>query len=557
MQLSTRADRLRLPASFLIAFLQRLPALRIAAVASDVVLESPISSMVKAAAASLLALGAVDSVAGATSYSLVTAPSHPSPDTVTEGSQIEAFQFSLSANPQTAAPPESWTLSGQIPPGLEFGVGGNFITGPGTVNTATPELLGTPTAAGTYTMMLTAWEGPDGTELSSSTFTYQVTVTSGPTPTPTPTPAGGPAFVTQPISVTVAGGTVALNAVATNSPGYQWFLNGSPVIGATGSILVINNASAANDGNYTCTAANSNGSATSSPATLSVAATSNPGRLVNISSRAVVGTGGNILIAGFAVGGSGTSGQESLLIRASGPALAASPFNLSGTLPDPQLQLFQSNTNGTSTLLATDNGWMGNTAISSAAASVGAFPWMNTSSHDSALLQPLSGGQYTAQISGQGGDTGIALAEVYDLTPSGSYTLASPRLVNISARVQVGTGGNILIAGFAVGGSTARTVLIRASGPAIASSPFNVPGTLPDPELQLYQGSTLLEANSGWGGSSQITGAASSVGAFAWGNPASKDSAILVTLPPGAYTAQVFGASGDTGVALVEVYEDP
>jgi hypothetical protein len=561
MQLRPRADRLRLPAAFLVALLQRLPALRIAAVASEVVLESPIASMVKAAAASLIALGAVDSVAGATSYSLVTTPSHPSPDTVTEGSQIEGFQFSLNANPQTAAPPESWTLSGQIPPGLEFGVSGNVITGPGTVNTATPELFGTPTTAGTYTMMLTAWEGPDGTELSSSTFTYQVTVTSGPTPTPTPTPtsspAGGPAFVTQPISVTVAGGTVALNAVATNSPGYQWFLNSSPVSGATGSILVLNNASAANDGSYSCTATNSNGTATSNAATLSVAATSNPGRLVNISSRAVVGTGGNILIAGFAVGGSGTSGQESLLIRASGPALAASPFNLSGTLPDPQLQLFQSNANGTSTLLATNNGWMGNTAISSAAASVGAFPWMNTSSHDSALLQPLSGGQFTAQISGQGGDTGIALAEVYDLTPSASYTPASPRLVNISARVQVGTGGNILIAGFAVGGATARTVLIRASGPAIAASPFDVPGTLPDPELQLYQGSTLLETNAGWGGSAQITSAASSVGAFAWGNPASKDSAILVTLPPGAYTAQVSGASGDTGVALVEVYEDP
>lgn len=530
-----------------------------AAVAGEFALESPVASVVRAAAASLAGLGAVDSVAGATSYSLVTSPDHPSPDAVTEGSQIEAFQFSLSSNPQTAAPPESWTLSGAIPPGLEFGVSGNFITGAGTVNTATPELLGTPTAAGTYTMMLTAWEGPDGTELSSSTFTYQVTVMSGPTPTPTPTPtpAGGPAFVTQPISVAVGGGTVALNAVAGNSPTYQWFLNGSPVTGATGTILVLNNATAANDGTYTCTATNASGSATSGAATVSVAATQNPGRLVNISSRAQVGTGGNILIAGFAVGGQGTSGSEQLLLRASGPALAASPFNLTGTLPDPQLQLYQSNPDGTSTLLLTNNAWMGSSLVSNAAASVGAFPWMNPGSHDSALIDGLSAGQYTAQVAGQGGDTGVALAEVYDLTPPGSYTPSSPRLINISARVQVGTGGNILIAGFAVGGSTARTVLIRASGPAISVPPFSVPGTLPDPELQLYQGSTLLETNIGWGGSAQITNAISALGAFAWNSPGSRDSAILVTLPPGAYTAQVSGASGDTGVALVEVYEDP
>ncbi len=119
----------------------------------------------------------------------------------------------------------------------------------------------------------------------------------------------------------------------------------------------------------------------------------------------------------------------------------------------------------------------------------------------------------------------------------------------------MGTGGNILIAGFAIGGSTARTVLIRASGPALV--PFGVTGTLPDPQLQLFSGSTVLESNSAWGGNAQISSTAAAVGAFGWGSPGSDDSAILITLPPGAYTAQVAGASGDTGVALVEVYEVP
>ena len=98
-------------------------------------------------------------------------------------------------------------------------------------------------------------------------------------------------------------------------------------------------------------------------------------------------------------------------------------------------------------------------------------------------------------------------------------------------------------------------MLIRASGPALV--PFGVAGTLPDPQLQLYSGPRWSPSNNGWGGNAQISSAAASVGAFAWGIPRATTRRLLVTLPPGAYTAQVAGASGDTGVALVEVYEVP
>jgi len=99
-------------------------------------------------------------------------------------------------------------------------------------------------------------------------------------------------------------------------------------------------------------------------------------------------------------------------------------------------------------------------------------------------------------------------------------------------------------------------VLIRASGPALI--PFGVTGTLPDPQLQLHAGDgSVIATNAAWGGNAQIASAAASVGAFTWSNTGSNDSALLITLPPGAYTAQVAGASGDTGVALVEVYEVP
>jgi hypothetical protein len=206
-------------------------------------------------------------------------------------------------------------------------------------------------------------------------------------------------------------------------------------------------------------------------------------------------------------------------------------------------------------LLATNAGWGGYSEITNTAASVGAFAWASPASHDAALLETLAPGPYTANISGEAGDSGVTLVEVYDATPEGAYTQSLPRLINISARTQVGTGGNILIAGFVVGGTTAKTVLIRASGPAL--TPFGISGVLSDPELQLNDSGGVIATNTGWGSDTQIATAASSVGAFSWGASATPDSAILITLPPGAYTAQVSGASGDTGVALVEVYDVP
>lgn len=384
-----------------------------------------------------------------------------------------------------------------------------------------------------------------GASFTQSFAPYSVTVLSLTVPTSAPT------ATSQPTSQTLAtGSTVVFGFGATGSPTptYQWYRNGSAIGSGTSATLVVNGATASDAGSYTCTATNASGSVTSNAAVLAIASTNNPGRLVNISCRATVGTGANILIAGFAVGGAGTTGNESLLIRASGPALA--PFGVTGTLPDPELGLYSG-----SNVLGSNSGWAGAASITNAAKAVGAFAWSDLSSHDAALLEPLANGPYTVQISGQSGDTGVALAEVYDATAAGAYTLATPRIVNISARVQVGTGGNILIAGFAIGGGTSKTVLIRASGPALV--PFGVGGTLPDPQLQLYSGTTVLKSNSGWAGNPQIAATAASVGAFGWSSGASKDSAILVTLPPGPYTAQVSGASGDTGIALVEVYEVP
>ena len=133
----------------------------------------------------------------------------------------------------------------------------------------------------------------------------------------------------------------------------------------------------------------------------------------------------------------------------------------------------------------------------------------------------------------------------------------TPSISNLSTRAQVGTGGDIIITGFNVGPGTNKTVLIRATGPALTG--FGVTGTLADPKLELYSGQTKIAENDNWstpvGTATPVTAATfTSVGAFQL-TAGSRDSALLATLAPGAYTAQVSGVGGGTGVALIEVYE--
>ena len=565
----------------LVALLQRTPLLRVAAVADEFMASSPFGTLLKSAAVAAASLGTIDSMAGATvlATNLTPSPSGNLPTlNATVGVAIAPVGFTIT----NALNIGSWTVTGQIPPGLVLTTkepNGGSLTGPGNLDATTPGssgdpwtpstsgntqttpiLEGTPTAAGSYTFNLQGFAlggekgGNGGTFVGtgiSAIFPFTVVVAS--------VASAPPSFTTQPLSVSVTGGSVAFDAFASNATSYQWMWNGStPVSGAISPILLISNA-AASAGTYTCVATNGGGSVTSNPATLSITSTNDIGRLVNISCRSGVGTGSNILIAGFVSGGAGTSGTQPVLIRGTGPALAA--FGVAGTLADPQLQLYKSNSDGSSALLQTNAGWGGSASITTEDSAVGAFALTNPSSLDSALYVPtLAAGGYTAQIAGASGDTGVSLAEVYDATPAGTYTPASPRIINISARVQVGTGTNILIAGFVIGGSTARTVLVRASGPALAA--FGVSGTLADPQLKLYKSnpdgsSTFLESNNGWGGDASIRATAPNVGAFAWTNSTSADSALLVTLPPGGYTAQVSGFGGDSGVALVELYEVP
>jgi hypothetical protein len=271
-------------------------------------------------------------------------------------------------------------------------------------------------------------------------------------------------------------------------------------------------------------------------------------RLINVSSRALVGTGGGITIAGFVIQGPPGEAKQ-VLIRGVGPTLGS--FGVTGALAAPTLTLV----NSAGTTIESDTAWgSGSNASQIAALSsqVGAFA-LPSGSADSALLASLEPGTYTAQLSGVGGTTGIGLVEVYEANTSDPELLA-----NISTRAQVGTGSGILIAGFVVQGSQPAKVLIRGVGPALAA--FGVPGVLAKPVLTVYNSSgTAVQSNTGWQTApnpAEITSVGAAVGAFALAG-GSADSALVLALPPGSYTAEVTGVNGTTGIALVEVYQAP
>ena len=359
--------------------------------------------------------------------------------------------------------------------------------------------------------------------------------------------SGAPYISTQPTDQYVAvGGNATFSVVASGSGDtYQWNFNGTPIAGATGSSYTVTNAQASNAGPYTVTVTDSNGSTTSNAATLHVNSGSSGARLINIATRAQVGTGGNILIPGFVIGGSGT---ETLLIRADGPVLTQ--YGVTGVLAQPILNVLSGQT-----VVATNTGWGTNSnpaQIASVAAQVGAFA-LPSNSADCAVIVNLPPGAYTVQVSGVGNTTGVALAEVYEVASTGT------RLINIATRAQVGTGGNILIPGFVIGGSGTEQLLVRGDGPVL--SQYGVTGVLAQPSLAIYSGQTVIASNTGWGTNTnptpaEIASIASAVGAFPLPSN-SADCAQVVNLTAGAYTIQVSGVSNTTGVALAEVYEVP
>jgi hypothetical protein len=313
---------------------------------------------------------------------------------------------------------------------------------------------------------------------------------------------------------------------------YQWRRDGAPLAGATNATLLVPAVSAASAGNYSVVVSSGGTPATSQSAPLTVQA--GAARLANLSVRTNLNSNAR-LIVGFA-----SNGQKAVLLRAVGPTLGA--FGVGGAYADPRLELY----NSVPSMIGQNDDWGGSAALADAFNAVGAFG-LGSGSRDAALQSFFQvAGTFSAHALGPG--SGVLLVEVYD-----SGTGAAVRLVNVSARNVVGTGDDILIAGFVVDGTVGKTLLIRAVGPTLAG--FGVEGTLADPKLKIFNGAAVkIVENDNWPAS--ISGTFGAVGAFGLA-AGSRDAALLVTLMPGAYSAQVSGVGGGTGEALVEVYEVP
>jgi hypothetical protein len=268
-------------------------------------------------------------------------------------------------------------------------------------------------------------------------------------------------------------------------------------------------------------------------------------RLASLASRTRTANGDQTAIAGFSIA---DTAAKPVLIRAAGPTLGA--LGVSGALAAPRLELYSG-----STEIGTNAGWstaINAAAISSAAARSGAFAFA-AGSADSAILTTLAPGGYTVLMSAGTGAAGVGLLEVYDL----AAPAPGANLPSLATRAIAGPGADALILGLTIAGPAPKRVLIRGAGPALAQ--FSLGGLLARPQLTLFSGLTPVLQNTGWSTSpdaATLAAAAAQAGAFAFA-PGSADTAMIVTLAPGAYTAQVSGIGDTTGLALVEVYELP
>jgi N-acetylneuraminic acid mutarotase len=263
-------------------------------------------------------------------------------------------------------------------------------------------------------------------------------------------------------------------------------------------------------------------------------------QLGNISTRAFVQTGDNVMIGGFIVQG---AQPKRVIIRAIGPELTQ--HGVPNAMSNPTLELHDV----TGALIASNDNWqttiIGGIITSDQRAEIRASGHAPRDGRESAIIADLPPGNYTAIVRGVNDTTGVALAEVYDISGNAISTLG-----NISTRSFVQTGDNVMIGGFIVQGTQPKRVILRAIGPELAQ--HGVPSPLADPILDLHNNTgALIGSNDNWMDAPNVQEIIDS--GHAPTDP--RESAIVTTLPPGNYTAIVRGVNNITGVALVEVYD--
>ena len=374
-----------------------------------------------------------------------------------------------------------------------------------------------------------------------------------------PVVAVGPTISTQPTNDSTpigSGATFSVVASGAGTVSYQWQLStdgggtwtdvidGGAYAGAGTSTLALSAVSGAMNGyRYRCEVTDSTGTRVSGIAILSVGWS----HFAALSARAPAGTGEQTLILGFIFAGGG----KPTLMSGVGPWLSTA--GVPGALADPQLRLYAAD----GTELASNDDWGGTSGLTTAFAKV-TDRKLDPASKDAALYESLTAQLYTAHVTGVNGTTGVALAEAYDA----DFTDKTKRLKALSVRNQVGLNADILIAGFVIAGegNVPKRVIVRGVGPGL---PEGIKDRLRDPYLKVHKLNTttrqmdLVAENDDWDHTEETAALFASVGLEDPLASDSKDAALVLTLEPGVYTAQVSGVGSTTGVALVEIYEAP
>lgn len=362
--------------------------------------------------------------------------------------------------------------------------------------------------------------------------------------------SSAPRFV-EPLAPVVArpGQLALLNATVrgTESITYQWFkdgilLDGVETYSGDGRVsFSLGNAVEDTVGTYTLRAWNLWGTAESS----TIVRVSSTSQMCNLSVRASAGTGDGVMIVGFVL-----QNRKKVLFQAIGPELAT--YGVNGVLSDPTATLHDSTGQAfwNDDRIPQQVGW-----LDPIYQDTGAWPLDGFSTKSSELRLELIDGANTVVVADKNGAPGIALAQIFDADGS------TNRMINLSARVFAGTGDATAIAGFVIKGDAPHRVLIRCVGPGLSGT--GVGNLLADPKLSVVDQKTheTVVTNDNWGEGTasevnELRSTMQAVGAFPLAE-ASKDSALLVTLQPGAYTALVSGANGTTGIVLLEVYDVP
>ena len=249
-----------------------------------------------------------------------------------------------------------------------------------------------------------------------------------------------------------------------------------------------------------------------------------------------VGTGNNVGIGGFIITG---SAPKHVLVRSIGPSLTR--FDIPNVLADPVLELHGPGAFAT----ITNNNWR-----DTQQAQIQATNLAPTHDLESAIDVTLAPGAYTAIVAGNGSNnTGVALIEVYDLDQA-----APSRLANLSTRAMVGSGGDIVIAGFILSNNSVDDrIVLRGIGPSLAPGSFPANAVLANPILELRDSNgALLVTNNDWQDNPTQAAELTAAGLAPTNNV---ESAIAVSLPPGLYTALLAGLNNGTGIGLVEIYD--